>query len=69
MTDTRRLRRTASAGAQPLRATTGSGSPHPADRVVASIDLLAGDRRIWIEHAGAYYRLQVTTANKLILTK
>jgi hemin uptake protein HemP len=37
--------------------------------VVASIDLLAGDRRIWIEHAGAYYRLQVTTANKLILTK
>jgi hemin uptake protein HemP len=39
------------------------------DRVVSSAALLAGSRQLWIEHSGAMYRLQVTVANKLILTK
>ncbi len=38
-------------------------------RVISSAALLSGRREVWIEHAGALYRLQVTTANKLILTK
>jgi hemin uptake protein HemP len=36
---------------------------------VRSEDLIGKDREIMIEHAGAYYRLRITRANKLILTK
>jgi hemin uptake protein HemP len=41
----------------------------PALPCVRSEDLLGNDREIMIEHAGVYYRLRVTRANKLILTK
>jgi hemin uptake protein HemP len=37
--------------------------------VVESIGLMAGSREIVIQHAGQSYRLRVTRANKLILTK
>jgi len=36
---------------------------------VRTEDLIGKDREIMIEHAGAYYRLRITRANKLILTK
>lgn len=36
---------------------------------VRSEDLFGKDREIMIEHAGVYYRLRLTRANKLILTK
>jgi hemin uptake protein HemP len=36
---------------------------------VRSADLFGIDREIMIEHLGAYYRLRLTRANKLILTK
>jgi len=36
---------------------------------VRSEDLIGKDREIMIEHAGVYYRLRITRANKLILTK
>jgi len=36
---------------------------------VRSEDLIGKDREIMIEHSGVYYRLRVTRANKLILTK
>jgi hemin uptake protein HemP len=41
----------------------------PALPCVRSEDLLGKDREIMIEHSGVYYRLRVTRANKLILTK
>jgi hemin uptake protein HemP len=41
----------------------------PALPCVRSEDLLGKDREIMIEHAGVYYRLRLTRANKLILTK
>jgi hemin uptake protein HemP len=36
---------------------------------VRSEDLIGKDREIMIEHCGVYYRLRITRANKLILTK
>ena len=36
---------------------------------VSSSDLIGKDREILIEHVGVYYRLRITRANKLILTK
>jgi hemin uptake protein HemP len=54
---------------------------HPTDRSVAASPqklgvacvrsdiLLGNERELIIEHAGMYYRLRVTRANKLILTK
>ncbi|MFD1625268.1 hemin uptake protein HemP [Azospirillum griseum] len=37
--------------------------------IVESAGLMAGSREIVIQHAGQSYRLRVTRANKLILTK
>lgn len=37
--------------------------------VVESARLMSGGREIVIQHAGQSYRLRVTRANKLILTK
>lgn len=45
---------------------TSSGPDLPC---VRSDDLFGKDREIKIEHSGAYYRLRLTRANKLILTK
>ena len=36
---------------------------------VNSNELIGKDREIMIEHGGVYYRLRITRANKLILTK
>jgi hemin uptake protein HemP len=41
----------------------------PSDRVISTRDLLAGSRRVWIEHDSVRYLLQVTRSGKLILTK
>lgn len=40
------------------------------DRLVyRAEELLQGRREIWIEHSGEMYRLRVTAAGKLYLTK
>jgi hemin uptake protein HemP len=36
---------------------------------VKSEDLIGKDREVMIKHSGVYYRLRITRANKLILTK
>ncbi|MBL8825567.1 MAG: hemin uptake protein HemP [Planctomycetaceae bacterium] len=56
-----------------------SGSANSADRpvllpdanakVLHSVDLFGNLRMIWIEHAGSYYRLSITSRGKLILQK
>jgi len=48
---------------------SGAGdTPNPL-RVVHSEELLAGDKEILIQHGSEVYRLRVTRAGKLILTK
>jgi hemin uptake protein HemP len=52
----------------------GASSPaRPAEElrplIVASEDLLQGRRELWIEHRGELYRLRVTSAGKLYMTK
>jgi hemin uptake protein HemP len=37
--------------------------------VISTRDLLAGSRRVWIEHETVRYLLQITRSGKLILTK
>lgn len=44
-----------------------SGEQRPL--VVASEELLQGRRELWIEHRGELYRLRVTSAGKLYMTK
>jgi hemin uptake protein HemP len=41
----------------------------PAPRTLTTAELFAGRREIVIVHGDAEYRLRVTRANKLILTK
>jgi hemin uptake protein HemP len=57
----------------PPRAPSGAAPGEAADkreaRVVASADLLQGQRSVDILHNGAVYRLQETRFGKLILTK
>ncbi|QDS88410.1 Hemin uptake protein hemP [Rosistilla ulvae] len=38
-------------------------------RLVSSSELMCGRREIWIQHGDAVYRLRVTSADKLYLTK
>jgi hemin uptake protein HemP len=42
--------------------------PRPV-RLFRSEELFGGGRIVWIEHAGATYRLQITARGKLILQK
>jgi hemin uptake protein HemP len=51
---------------QPLRAEPPAESPHVS---VSSRDLFQGRREVVILHAGQEYRLRITRADKLILTK
>jgi len=59
----------------PERRSSDCGTPKKAsteaarDVVYASEELFKGVREITITHAGASYRLRITHANKLILTK
>ena len=46
-----------------------SNSPPRPPHVYQSEDLFRGRREIWIEHGNALYRLRITNADKLILTK
>ena len=41
----------------------------PAPRTLTTVELFAGRREIVIVHGDAKYRLRITRANKLILTK
>jgi len=38
-------------------------------RVIESLDLLQGQREVWIQHGEEIYRLRVTSKDKLYLTK
>jgi hemin uptake protein HemP len=53
-----------SSGSPPARPT-----PPPLLRRIASAELMAGRREIAILHDGQEYRLRITAAGKLILTK
>lgn len=44
-------------------------TPAAAPSTVDARQLFAGQREIWIEHAGVRYRLRITRRNKLILQK
>ncbi|MFT6201814.1 MAG: hemin uptake protein HemP [Candidatus Endobugula sp.] len=48
---------------------TTSTSSGVTTRKVSSRELLQGDKKLVIHHAGADYVLQITRAHKLILTK
>jgi len=41
----------------------------PAPRTLTTVELFSGRREIVIVHGDAEYRLRITRANKLILTK
>ena len=45
--------------------TPSAGPPH----IYQSEELFRGRREVWIEHGDVLYRLRITTAGKLILTK
>ncbi len=55
----------------PLRKAPETAAPNPpvAQRVVPSRQLFGVANEVLIEHAGFTYRLRITQANKLILTK
>jgi hemin uptake protein HemP len=38
-------------------------------RIIHAEDLFAGRREVWIQHGDQRYRLRITAAGKLILTK
>lgn len=38
-------------------------------RVIESLELLQGQRQVWIQHGEEMYRLQLTSNDKLYLTK
>lgn len=49
---------------------TPEPSPAPNEpRVITTDELFAGAREIWIQHGEQQYRLRITAAGKLILTK
>jgi hemin uptake protein HemP len=48
---------------------TGSADAPPAHRVIASRELMGDDRVLIIRHGDGEYRLRLTLAGKLILTK
>jgi hemin uptake protein HemP len=50
-------------------APVGTSNPGFAGRTLKSTDLFGDSRELYIDHAGACYRLRVTQNNKLILTK
>jgi hemin uptake protein HemP len=54
--------------AEPATA-SASAKPNAPTRRVSSSELLGQDRELEIEHAGAVYRLRLTSLGKLILTK
>ncbi|RCS52940.1 hemin uptake protein HemP [Bremerella cremea] len=59
----------------PQASTTSSQAPVEScaaplqKRTIASEDILAGDKEIWIQHGDAIYRLCETKSGKLILQK
>lgn len=50
----------------PIRDQAGPPSPR---RVITTDELFAGGREVWIQHGDQQYRLRITAAGKLILTK
>lgn len=49
--------------------TARSELPAEGQLIYQSHELLRGRREVWIEHEGEIYRLRVTTAGRLYLTK
>jgi hemin uptake protein HemP len=49
--------------------TSGTRADSDAMRTLRSEDIFLGRREVVIEHAGQHYRLTITSAGKLILTK
>jgi|EndMetStandDraft_9_1072997.scaffolds.fasta_scaffold275065_1 hemin uptake protein HemP len=44
-------------------------TPPPAPKQIASSELLAGQKEVWILHGQETYRLRLTRSGKLILQK
>ena len=55
--------------AQDARPVRPAGAPAPVSARVASSELFRGGREIVILHRGQEYRLHITKADKMILTK
>lgn len=55
--------------APPTKANPAAAPPAATPAIVEAADLLRGTPEVAIRHAGQTYRLRVTRANKLILTK
>jgi hemin uptake protein HemP len=54
---------------EPKPVPVADGAAKPARRCISSAELLAGERMLVIRHGAQLYRLQLTGAGKLILTK
>ena len=50
-------------------AKSGPNKPDNTPRIIQADELFAGQREIWIQHGDQHYRLRITAAGKLILTK
>lgn len=53
---------------EPSREARGAQRP-PSTRIIDSETLFRGTREVWIRHGEAMYRLRVTSANRLYLSK
>jgi hemin uptake protein HemP len=49
--------------------TNPPGKPADVPRIIQAEELFAGQREVWIQHGDQRYRLRITAAGKLILTK
>ena len=46
-----------------------AGERNPAPRIIRSEEIFQGRTEVWIEHGADMYRLRVTAAGRLYLTK
>ena len=69
MTDEKDLESLGAAGQQPSEPPRPAAEHALGERVLRSVDLMAGEREVRIEHSGELYRLRVTRQGKLILYK
>ena len=53
----------------PARNESKPAAPPQSIKLFRSEELFVGQRMVYIEHAGAIYRLQITSRGKLILQK
>ena len=57
----------ADSAAKPTGGSAAGGAESP--RILRSEDLFGGRREVWIEHGNEMYRLRITSAGRLYLSK